>query len=185
MQSLGWDRLGCGLHEDLINIRPIEHFFLQKCFCQTLQTGHVFCEQSLCSLVVFSHKTSDLLVDLHGDLIAEVALAPHLSTKKDLFVLFSERQGTHFLTHAPFTDHLPCEIRRSFEIVPCSGRHFLQDQLLCYTTSHEDRKLIDQICFGIPVPVIDGKLHRHSQCAASWNNGDFVDRICSWNQFGN
>ena len=69
MQNLGRNRLGCGLHENVINIGPVEHFFLQKCFRQTLQTGHVFREQPLRPLIVFRHKPFDFLVDLHGYLI--------------------------------------------------------------------------------------------------------------------
>ena len=184
MQNLGWDRLGCGLQENLIYIGPVKHFFLQKCFCQTLQTGHVFCEQPLRPIIVFCDKPPDFLVDLHGYLIAEVALTPHLPPKKNLFVLFAERQGTHLFAHAPLTDHLPREIRGPLEIVPRSSRHLLQDQLFCHTTSHENGKLIDQIRLRIAVPVIDGELHRYAQGTAPRNNGDFVDGICSGNQFG-
>jgi len=112
MQNLGRNRLGCGLRDYVIDIGPVEHFFLQQGFRQFLQTGHIFREQPLRPFIVFHHKPFDFLVDLHGNLLAEVALAPELSAQKHLFVVFAKGQGAHLFAHPPFTHHFPREIRR-------------------------------------------------------------------------
>ena len=158
---------------------------LQKCACKAMQCIQVLGYDPCGNGVSIHDQFLDFIVDLDGRTFTVIAVLRDLAAQEDLLLFLTKCQGSHFLTHTPLTDHFPCHLSASLDIVPGAGGEGVKNQFLCYPASQEDRKAITEVPFGVSVFFVDGKLLGQAQGPSTGDNRHLVDGIRTGDHFGN
>ena len=102
-----------------------------------MQHTDVLLEKRLGALGTRFYDIADLLIDDAGRGIAERLRVAHVAAKEHLMIWRAVLQRTKLLRHTPVADHLASKIRRTLDIVACTGRDAVEDDTLSSTTTKQ------------------------------------------------
>jgi len=105
------------LLNDLVDFRRIEHFLFEQCLGKGFEGSHVLGQHPFGPLIVLGDQAFHFVIDLEGDLFAEVATGGDFSTEEDFLFLLAEGQRAQLLAHTPLAHHLARQVGGPLDVV--------------------------------------------------------------------
>src|SRR6202034_1294303 len=126
-------------HEQLQFAR-IEHFALQQPFRYAFESVTVRFKDRPRLRISQIDDTAYFDVDLDRRILGIIAMLRDLAAQENRLFLAAEGQRTE-RTHAPFANHLPCDLRGALDVIARTGGDVVQENFLCSATAHQHGQL--------------------------------------------
>src|SRR5690554_5684716 len=165
---------------DVVNLEAIDGFVLHQRFRHHVELVPVINQDLLGGLVAGINDVTDFLIDtlcrfrrIHGMRL------PGRTTQERLFAVGIVLQRAQLLGQTPAGDHIAGQAGGSLDIVGRTGGHTLkaQSQLLGNTATKQATDRAGQVALGVAVLVLFRQEHGDTQCPATGNDTDLIDRV--------
>src|SRR6476659_8485810 len=132
----------------------VQRLVLEQVEDEAVEDGAVVVDDVPGLVVGAVDQAADLLVDDAGDVLAVVALVPHVAAEEDLTRGLAELDGPHPLAHAVLGDHLAGHRGGLLDVVGGTGGGVVEHDLLRDATTERVGQLVEDLVAGRRVLVV-------------------------------
>src|SRR5215510_11259392 len=127
-----------------------------------MQNMNISRENRFGSVITMSHHPLNFLVDSNGSHFTVILMLGYFSSQENLLFLRPKREWSHTLTHTPFTDRLPSQLSCPLNVVTRPCRWIFEDKFFCYSTSHINGQIVQEIFTRISMFLLRWELLGHA-----------------------